>query len=69
MDSSLEIIKSEIEKRHQGDVKQLAVVFDTNNRLLVEAPAGYGKTNTMVTLGKENRLFGVDSFAEAGKYP
>jgi DNA helicase-2/ATP-dependent DNA helicase PcrA len=49
MDSSLEIIKSEIEKRHQGDIKQLAVVFDTNNRLLVEAPAGYGKTNTMVS--------------------
>ena len=49
MNSSLEIIKSEIEKRHQGDIKQLAVVFDTNNRLLVEAPAGYGKTNTMVS--------------------
>ncbi len=49
MDSSLEIIRSEIEKRHQGDTKQLAVVFDKNNRLLVEAPAGYGKTNTMVS--------------------
>jgi len=23
----------------------------------------------MVTLGKENRLFGVDSFMEASKYP
>lgn len=49
MDSSLEIIKCEIKKRHQGDTKQLEVVFDTNNRLLVEAPAGYGKTNTMVS--------------------
>ena len=43
MGDSIEIIKAEIEKRHQGDIKQLEVVFDTNNKLLVEAPAGYGK--------------------------
>lgn len=36
---------------------------------IVENTASQRKTNTMFTLGKENRLFGVDSFSEAGKYP
>ena len=49
MSSPLNKIKSSIEERHQGDLKQLEIVFDTRNRLLVEAPAGYGKTNTLVS--------------------
>jgi DNA helicase-2/ATP-dependent DNA helicase PcrA len=49
MNNPLDKIKSSIEKRHQGDLKQLEIVFDTGNRLLVEAPAGYGKTNTLVS--------------------
>lgn len=49
MINSLDKIKSSIEERHQGDLKQLDIVFDTENRLLVEAPAGYGKTNTLVS--------------------
>lgn len=36
---------------------------------IIENTASQRKTNTMVTLGKENRLFGVDSFTEASKYP
>ena len=45
----LDKIKSSIVERHQGDLKQLEIIFDTENRLLVEAPAGYGKTNTLVS--------------------
>lgn len=48
-ESIIEIVKERIEKRHQGDKKQLEVIFSTSNRLLVEAPAGYGKTNTMIS--------------------
>lgn len=47
--NEFEIIKSRIEKKHQGDIKQLEIIFSPNKRLLVEAPAGYGKTNTMVS--------------------
>lgn len=47
--SFIDIVKEKIIARHQGDDKQLDVVFSTANRLLVEAPAGYGKTNTMVS--------------------
>ena len=45
----ISIIKSRIEKKHQGDCKQLEVIFSSNKRILVEAPAGYGKTHTMVS--------------------
>ncbi len=47
--SDIEIIKKKIINRHQYDEKQLEVIFSPDNRLLVEAPAGYGKTNTMVS--------------------
>ena len=47
--SIAEIVKERIVARHQGDGKQLEVVFSPSSRLLVEAPAGYGKTNTMVS--------------------
>ena len=46
--NEIEIIKSRIENKHQGDEKQLEIIFSPNKRLLVEAPAGYGKTHTMV---------------------
>lgn len=47
--SAIDIVKEKIIARHQGDEKQLEVIFSTSSRLLVEAPAGYGKTNTMVS--------------------
>src|SRR5574343_1510208 len=47
--SVIDIVKEKIITRHQGDEKQLDVIFSPANRLLVEAPAGYGKTNTMVS--------------------
>lgn len=34
---------------HEGDERQLDVIFSTNNRIIVEAPAGYGKTTTMIS--------------------
>lgn len=36
---------------------------------IVENTASKRKTETMVTLAAENRLFGADSFLESGKYP
>lgn len=45
----LQTIKDRISQRHQGDQSQLNVVFSESNRLIVEAPAGYGKTNTMIS--------------------
>jgi DNA helicase II / ATP-dependent DNA helicase PcrA len=34
---------------HSADEKQLEVIFSESNRLIVEAPAGYGKTKTMIS--------------------
>jgi len=36
---------------------------------IVENTASKRKTETMLTIAKENRLFGADSFLESGKYP
>ena len=36
---------------------------------IVENTASGRKTASMVTLGKENRLYGADSLLESGKYP
>ncbi len=47
--SIVDSIKEQIRARHHGDEKQLEVVFSPFDRILVEAPAGYGKTNTMVS--------------------
>jgi DNA helicase-2/ATP-dependent DNA helicase PcrA len=47
--SFIDKVKDKIVARHQGDEKQLEVIFSPSSRLLVEAPAGYGKTNTMVS--------------------
>lgn len=49
MSDSVEIIKQRIAEKHSGDEKQLEVVFSPSPKLLVEAPAGYGKTKTMVS--------------------
>lgn len=45
----IDVIKSRIIEKHHGDDKQLEIIFSSSRRLLVEAPAGYGKTHTMVS--------------------
>jgi DNA helicase-2/ATP-dependent DNA helicase PcrA len=47
--TNIDTIKEKIEKKHKNDKPQLNVIFSESNRLLVEAPAGYGKTHTMVS--------------------
>ena len=47
--SNLEEIKKKISIQHEGDEKQLKVIFSDSPRLIVEAPAGYGKTTTMIS--------------------
>lgn len=42
-------IKEKITIQHEGDNKQLEVIFSDSSRLMVEAPAGYGKTTTMIS--------------------
>lgn len=42
-------IKGKIIAQHGGDERQLEVVFSNISRLIVEAPAGYGKTTTMIS--------------------
>lgn len=49
MSDYVEVIKPRIAKIHGDDEKQLEVVFSSSQKLLVEAPAGYGKTKTMVS--------------------
>ncbi|MGN6647551.1 MAG: UvrD-helicase domain-containing protein [Cytophaga sp.] len=46
---SISIIESKLRKNHFGDEKQLEIIFSRKNRLLIEAPAGYGKTKTIVS--------------------
>ena len=45
----IEVIKEKIIERHGSDEKQLEVIFFFFFRIIVEAPAGFGKTNTMVS--------------------
>lgn len=45
----IENLRKLIEKDHEGDSKQLEVIFSNKQRLLVEAPAGCGKTKTMIS--------------------
>lgn len=45
----LEAIKEKITAQHEGDQKQLEIIFSDDLRLMVEAPAGYGKTTTMIS--------------------
>ncbi len=43
------ILEEKIKEMHFGDEKQLEIIFSNANRLIIEAPAGYGKTKTMVS--------------------
>ena len=45
----LDKIKEAITKLHEGDERQLDVIFSADDRVIVEAPAGFGKTTTMVS--------------------
>ncbi len=47
--ANLKIIKDRITAQHEGDQRQLEIIFSDNLRLMVEAPAGYGKTTTMIS--------------------
>lgn len=48
-DVNLVEIKEKIAVQHGGDERQLEVIFSDSPRLIVEAPAGYGKTTTMIS--------------------
>ena len=48
-DANLTKIKEKIAIQHEEDEKQLEVIFSDSLRLIVEAPAGYGKTTTMIS--------------------
>lgn len=43
------VIRKKLEEIHKGDIQQLKVIFSESTRIIVEAPAGYGKTTTMVS--------------------
>lgn len=42
-------IPEKLKQIHDGDIQQLKVIFSEKPRVIVEAPAGYGKTTTMVS--------------------
>jgi len=42
-------LKNKISKQHEGDETQLKVIFSDSPHLMVEAPAGFGKTTTMIS--------------------
>lgn len=42
-------VLEKIEQLHYNDKEQLDVIFSKKKRIVVEAPAGYGKTKTMVS--------------------
>lgn len=48
-ESLIEQLKERLYSLHCGDKKQLDVIFSQSKKLLVEAPAGYGKTKTMIS--------------------
>ncbi len=48
-DVNVSDLKELISSQHGGDKKQLEVIFSESPRLIVEAPAGYGKTATMIS--------------------
>jgi len=45
----IEKIKEKLKKIHGDDWEQLKIIFSTNKRIIVEAPAGCGKTKTMIS--------------------
>ena len=48
-DDKVQTIEERILQNHAGDEQQLNVIFSKSPRVIVEAPAGYGKTSTMVS--------------------
>lgn len=48
-DDYLDKIKGTITTLHEGDERQLEVIFSKDDRVIVEAPAGFGKTTTMIS--------------------
>ncbi len=48
-DGKIQTIRERISQSHDGDEQQLNVIFSKSPRVIVEAPAGYGKTTTMVS--------------------
>ena len=46
---NLDSLKAQIKDLHENDGKQLDVIFTESPRVIVEAPAGYGKTTTMIS--------------------
>lgn len=45
----MEAIIEKIKELHSNDEKQLEVIFSTEKKIIVEAPAGFGKTQTMIS--------------------
>lgn len=46
---NIDTIKQKLSEIHAGDEQQLSVIFSNEDRIIVEAPAGYGKTTTMIS--------------------
>lgn len=46
---NIDALKELLSHQHEGDEKQLEVIFSEAPRVIVEAPAGYGKTTTMIS--------------------
>lgn len=42
-------IEDRIKSNHRNDNEQLKIIFEEEKSLLIEAPAGYGKTKTMIS--------------------
>lgn len=46
---SIQDLRELLSRQHEGDERQLKVIFSEAPRVIVEAPAGYGKTTTMIS--------------------
>lgn len=42
-------IEEKIQERHSGDEEQIEVIKSKEQKIIIEAPAGYGKTSTMIS--------------------
>lgn len=48
-DNFLQNLKDKLKRQHNGDEGQLTCIFSEEPRIMVSAPAGYGKTTTMIS--------------------